>query len=147
MSLLFQSWCRLTSLIKRDINPVELISRGDHFLCRAQLNDALKCYQKASKLIYFDLNISKKEGMILGMMGRYMEAIATFDRALVIVPCDFEVWMNKGFNFWRLQRWKEALISFEKAISINPHDEYARHCRKLSKEEICRKKHGRERRD
>jgi len=94
-----------------------------------RLDEALGCYRQADRGCAV---IWKKEGLVLGMMGRYMEAIASLDKAAKIDSRDPYVWMHRGFNFWRLHRWDAALISFEKAILIDPDDAYARHCRAVT---------------
>jgi tetratricopeptide (TPR) repeat protein len=122
------------------LNVEDEILRGDSFLRDGRLDDALKCYRKASQIDPGNTRTWKKEGLVLGMMGRYMEAVAAFDRAIKLDPHDPWAWIHRGFNFWRLERWREARASFERAIVIDPGDEYARHCRKVTMEEMDRKR-------
>ncbi|MEA2045931.1 MAG: tetratricopeptide repeat protein [Euryarchaeota archaeon] len=112
------------------------IRRGDSFLWEGQLDEALGCYRQAARTGRGCVAIWKKEGLVLGMMGRYMEAIASLDKATKIDPRDPYAWMHRGFNLWRLRRWDAALTSFEKAILIDPDDAYARHCRAVTLKEL-----------
>jgi len=125
-------------LATRVPHPKDWIRRGDLHLRRAELNDALKCYRKAARISSGSIEIWKKEGIILGMMGRYMEAIVAFDQAAKVNPIDFQVWMHHGFTLWRLERWREARCCFERAIAVEPEDEYARYCREVSQEELVK---------
>ncbi len=78
--------------------------------------------------------------MVYGMMGRYMEAIASINRAIDIDPSDHQAWMHRGFLFWRLERWYDACASFKRAAALCPEDGYARHCISVTAEEMKRSK-------
>jgi tetratricopeptide (TPR) repeat protein len=113
----------------------DLIREGDFFLEEGRLDPALKLYQKAAEIDSGNTAI-KRSALVFGMMGRYMEAIASLDRAIKIDPSDHQIWMHRGFLFWRLERWDDALASFERAAAASPEDGYARHCIGVTAEEI-----------
>ena len=123
LRLLFSSLCRE----RPSPHLEELIREGDSHLKEGRLDPALKFYSKAARIDPGN-SAEKRSALIFGMMGRYMEAIASIDRAIDIDPFDHVAWMRRGFLFWRLERWKDALASFERAAALSPEDEYARYC-------------------
>jgi tetratricopeptide (TPR) repeat protein len=60
------------------------------------------------------------KGVILGILGRYEEAIAAYNNAIVINPQYAEAWSNKGKALSRLGLQEEAKEAFEKAHEIDP---------------------------
>ena len=117
----------------------ELIREGDSFLEEGRLDLALKLYRKAA-MIGPGSSAEKRSATVLGMMGRYMEAIASLDRAAKIDHFDHEIWMHRGFLFLRLERWQDALASFERAAALSPEDGYARYLRMEMAEEAKRRR-------
>jgi tetratricopeptide (TPR) repeat protein len=117
----------------------ELISEGDSHLKEGRLDPALDFYRKAAGIDPGN-SAEKRSAIVYGMMGRYMEAIASLDRAIEIDPFDHQIWMHRGFLFWRLERWKDALASFERAAALDPEDGYARYCTSATAAEIKRAK-------
>ncbi|HOO53690.1 MAG TPA: tetratricopeptide repeat protein [Methanothrix sp.] len=126
-----------SSVLRKRSSPdlQELISEGDNHLKEGRLDPALRLYRKAARIDPGN-SAEKRSALVLGMMGRYMEAIASLDRAIEIAPSDHQIWMHRGFLFWRLERWKDALASFERAAALSPEDGYARHCIGVTAEEI-----------
>ena len=122
-----------------------LIREGDGHLEDGDLDPSLKAYSKAARIDPGN-SAEKKSALVLGMMGRYMEAIAAIDRAIEIDPSDGSAWMHRGFLFLRLDRRREALASFERAIALDPGNDYARFCRTETAEEIRRADGGSRRR-
>jgi tetratricopeptide (TPR) repeat protein len=140
--LLFPSLRPLFSSLRRERSSLhleELIREGDSHLKEGRLDSALKFYSKAARIDPGN-SAEKRSALIFGMMGRYMEAIASIDRAIDINPFDHMAWMHRGFLFWRLERWKDALASFERAAALSPEDGYARHCIGVTAEEMRRSK-------
>jgi len=126
-------WQRRNNRGTRHDPHLDLHFCADTFLREGRLDEALELYRKAAWKSPCDMTSQKKIGLVLGMMGRYMEAIAAFDEALKIDPRDGQLWMHRGFNFWRLELWQDAQTCFERAIVIDPTDEYARYCQKVTK--------------
>ena len=120
----------------------DLIRKGDSRLKEGELDIALKSYRKAAR-VHPSSSAEKKAALVLGMMGRYMEAAASLDRAAKIDPQDPETWIFRGFLFWRLLRWEEALASFERAIALRPEDGYPRYYRDIAAEETAKRRRRR----
>lgn len=139
---LFSSFRPLFSPLRQKRSSPELqdlVRVGDSFLEEGRLNPALKLYLKAAGIDPGNTAM-KRSALVFGMMGRYMEAIASLDRAIEIDPSDHEAWMHRGFLFWRLEKWNDALASFERAAALCPEDGYARHCIGVTAEEIRKAK-------
>lgn len=81
---------------------------------------------------------AKRAARVYGMMGRYMEAIASIDRAAAIDPADAGPWMGRGFLLLRLERRRDALECFERAAALDPEDRYARYLIAETAEEMRR---------
>ena len=138
---LFSSLPLFSSLCRKRASPdlQELIREGDSLLEEGRLDPALKLYRKAARIDSGN-TAEKRSALVFGMMGRYMEAIASLDRAIEIDPLDRYPWMHRGFLFWRLDRWREALASFERARALDPQDGYARYCWMETAEEMKRRR-------
>ena len=125
------------NFLRRAAHPQGWVLRGDSHLKKAELNEALKCYRKVARTGSEGADIWEKEGIVLGMMGRYMEAIFAFGQASKVDSGNFQAQMHRGFAFMRLERWQKAQSCFERAIVIKPDDGYARYCRELCEEEMA----------
>ena len=113
----------------------DLIREGDGHLEEGYLDPALKAFSKAARIDPGN-SAEKKCALVLGMMGRYMEAISSIDRAAEIDPSDGVAWMHRGFLFLRLERRREALACFERALALDPENDYARYRCTETAEEI-----------
>ncbi len=136
---LFSSLCPPLPSVGSSADLRDLIIEGDRRLKEGKLDPALKSYRKATRIDPGN-SAEKKSALVFGMMGRYMEAIASLDQATKIDPFDHQVWMHRGFLLWRLERWREALASFERAAALDPEDGYARHCWIVTAEEMKRRR-------
>ncbi|MDF0590563.1 tetratricopeptide repeat protein [Candidatus Methanocrinis natronophilus] len=120
-------------------DPRRLIEEGNSSLKEGDLDHALNSYQRAAR-VRPSSSAERRSALVLGMMGRYMEAIASLDLAAEMEPLDPMPWIFRGFIFWRLERWQEATASFERAVALRPEEEYARYCRSISVEEINKRR-------
>lgn len=118
-------------------DPEELIRFGDAHLREGRLDLALKAYSKAARADP-GTSAEKKVAQVYGMMGRYMEAIASLDRAAAIDPADSFAWMGRGFLFLLLEMRRKALESFKRAAYLDPENGYARYLIFETAEEIRR---------
>jgi len=123
-------------------DPRRLIEKGNSSLKEGDLDLALNSYRRAAR-IRPSSSAERRSALVLGMMGRYMEAIGSLDRAAEMEPLDPMPWIFRGFIFWRLERWQEATASFERAVALRPEDGYARYCRAISAEEMNKRRRRR----
>ena len=61
-------------------------------------------------------------GVILGRLGRLIEALASYDRALELRPEFPDALNNRGNALSRLGRHEEAIASFRRVLEIQPRD-------------------------
>jgi len=96
---------------------------------RAHTNLKMKEYKYAlydfDKLIKLESTKFLEEawelrGLILGILGRYKEALISYDCVLKINPEKIEIWEAKGCILHKLGRYEEALISYDCVLKINP---------------------------
>jgi predicted O-linked N-acetylglucosamine transferase (SPINDLY family) len=59
-------------------------------------------------------------GVVLGRLGRYVEAIASFDRALAVAPQAAESWFGRAMSLIAIGRPQDAIASFDRAIADKP---------------------------
>ena len=58
-------------------------------------------------------------GEVLGLLGRYEEAVASYDRALELDPEFAIAWDNRGGALGMLGRYEEALLSCDRALELD----------------------------
>ncbi|UEC42573.1 MAG: hypothetical protein METHAR1v1_700024 [Methanothrix sp.] len=136
---LFSSRHLLSPSVGTSQDPLRLIEEGNSSLKEGDLDLALTSYQRAAR-IRPSGSAERRSALVLGMMGRYMEAIGSLDRAAEMEPLDPLPWIFRGFIFWRLERWQEATASFERAVALRPEEGYARYCRSISVEEMNKRR-------
>jgi protein O-GlcNAc transferase len=59
-------------------------------------------------------------GVVLGRLGRQVEAIASFDRALVVAPSSDESWYGRGMSLLAMNDPRQAIKSFDRVIALKP---------------------------
>lgn len=67
------------------------------------------------------------QGIALGNLGKYDEAIKAFDKAIDINPQYEAAWYLKGAALNRQGMYNESIQAYDKAIEINPRNESAWH--------------------
>ncbi len=63
--------------------------------------------------------------LVLGNLGRFEDAIASYDKALKFKPDYHEAWNNRGFALGNLGRLEDAIASCDKALKFKPDDHEA----------------------
>ncbi len=80
-----------------------------------------------NKAIELDLNYVKawtNRGWLLGELGRYDEALASYDKAIEVDPADADALFSRGWVLGELGRYGEALASSEEAIELGEQCSY-----------------------
>ncbi len=60
------------------------------------------------------------EGVVLGLLNRYPEAIAAFSQVLADRPNDSHAWYNKAITLRKLGRDQAAIAAFDVSLDIDP---------------------------
>jgi tetratricopeptide (TPR) repeat protein len=124
------------------INPelsITWFNKGKSFAALGSADEATKCVIKAAslglkeaqkvceqsgtlyKLPDLDADAKISEGIALGKLGRWQDALAYYDKALELTPMNPKGWLNKGQSLRKLGRLPEAVESFQQFVKYaNP---------------------------
>src|SRR3989339_467229 len=97
----------------------ELINKGIALGNLGRQQEAIVCFDEATKMDPRDPFVWNNKGVVLGNLGRQQEAIACYDKALEIDPRDASVWSNKGAALGNLGIYQEEIACYDKAIEID----------------------------
>ncbi|HET7391480.1 MAG TPA: tetratricopeptide repeat protein, partial [Nitrososphaeraceae archaeon] len=81
-------------------------------------DEALECFDKASKIRPDFAYPLYNKGYLLSKLEKYDEAIECIDKALKISPNFPHAWYTKGYVLNSLKRYGEAITYFDRAIEI-----------------------------
>ena len=62
----------------------------------------------------------RSRGLILNVMGRQAEAVASFERVIALYPKDTQTLLDHGIALHALGRLSQALLSFDRALAVSP---------------------------
>ena len=93
---------------------------GNAFNDLGQLDEAIKCYNKALAINPDFAEAHNNLGLALMELDQLDAAVKSYDKALAIKPDYAEVYFNCGILMARLKRMDEALVSCERAIALKP---------------------------
>ncbi|MCJ7444802.1 MAG: tetratricopeptide repeat protein [Methanotrichaceae archaeon] len=62
------------------------------------------------------------KGNVLGMQGKFDEAIQAYDKAIDLDPNFAKGWKTKGSALFGLGKYDEAIAAYDKAIQLDPND-------------------------
>jgi len=119
----------------QNLNNDDWLKRGSSLLKDGDLDSALRCYERSLGICPDNLDLLKRRGILLGMMGRYFEAIDSLKAAIRKDPRNGELWLLKGFMLLRLLRYDEAKICFERCALFSPGDVCALYMRDVVQSE------------
>ena len=76
--------------------PCTYVNKGIALGSLGQLDDAIKCCNKALELNPDDANPYINKGVALGSLGQFDDAIKCYNKALELNPDDANPYINKG---------------------------------------------------
>jgi tetratricopeptide (TPR) repeat protein len=77
-------------------------------------------------------------GVVLQMMKRHAEALASYDKAIALRPDHSGAYNSRGVTLRDMNRYAEALASYDKAIALKPDDAMAHNNRGVALQETKR---------
>ena len=83
---------------------------------------ALKCYERASRLLSDDTTIHYRIGFSLFRLGRYSESLSHFTKVIIYEPVHFNAHFMLGLAYTQLNEYQNALDHFQMACNLHPHD-------------------------
>ena len=92
-------------------------------IARFRAGDVAAALEAAEQLIArrpHDVEALDMRGSILGRMGRYREALASFDQALLYNPTFAGAWLGRGKALAGLDRSEEAASAYRRAVALQP---------------------------
>jgi tetratricopeptide (TPR) repeat protein len=84
------------------------------------LNNALKCYEKASKLDKKYSDPLNNIGTIYYERKKYPKAIRAYKRAIAIRDDFAPFYLNLGYAYFAEKQYDDSIVSFRKALQIDP---------------------------
>ena len=97
-----------------------LIGKGQALLHLGQVEEALRCFERAIALDPGNAEALIKRGMALEKLHKMEQALDSYDRAIAADSSMTVAYLHKGAVCNRLQRFQEALACYEKALKNQP---------------------------
>ena len=97
-----------------------LIGKGQALLNLGQVEEALRCFERATALDPGSAEALIKRGMALEKLHKMEQALDSYDRAIAADSSMTVAYLHKGAVCNRLQRFQEALACYEKALKSEP---------------------------
>jgi protein O-GlcNAc transferase len=94
--------------------------RGLSALQAGNLNEAERLLQAVTHAQPTHIRALNLLGVVLGRLGRYAEAMASYDRALASAPNSAEAWYGRGMTLLAIGRPLEAIASFDNVLAAKP---------------------------
>ncbi len=82
-----------------------------------------------------DISLMMSKGKVLGKMGRYQDAIATFSQVLTMEPSNTEALKERADNLIQDSQVDKAILDLNQAVALEPTDPWAYY--KLGMAELC----------
>lgn len=87
---------------------------------QAQLDPAMKCYEKASKLDSHYADPVNNIGTVWYERKKYSKAIRAYKRAIAIKDDFASFYMNLGYAYFADKKYEDAIASFHKTLALDP---------------------------
>ncbi|PYK97163.1 MAG: hypothetical protein DME19_17255 [Verrucomicrobia bacterium] len=96
------------------------IGKGQALLNLGQVDEALRCFDRAILLDPRNAEALLKRGMALEQLHRMEQALDSYERAIAADNSMTQAYLHKGAVCSRLLRFQEALACYEKALRAEP---------------------------
>lgn len=121
---IFQSYQQALEAIKKgtELNPdhVAYLNMGLCYMKMENLNESIKCYDKAIKVKPDCAEAYCNKGSCLNKRGNVNEAIQNYDKAIQLKPGYFAALSNKASLLTNLGKHNEAICCYDKATQSDP---------------------------
>jgi tetratricopeptide (TPR) repeat protein len=87
---------------------------------QAQLDQAIKCYQKAAKVDPHYADAQNNIGTVLYERKKFPKAIRSYKRAISIRDNFAPFYLNLGYAYFSQKDFENSIASFRKALEIDP---------------------------
>ena len=87
---------------------------------QAELDPAMKCYEKASKLDSHYADPVNNIGTVWYERKKYSKAIRAYKRAISIKDDFASFYMNLGYAYFADKKYEDAIASFHKTLALDP---------------------------
>src|ERR1700676_2506896 len=101
-------------------NPLYWNELGIAHHNQAQLDQAIKCYQKAAKVDPHYADAHNNIGTVLYERKKYPKAIRAYKRAISIREDFAPFYLNLGYAYFSQKDFENSIASFRKALQLDP---------------------------
>ena len=101
-------------------NPLYWNELGIALHNQAQLDQALKCYQKAVKVDPRYADAQNNIGTVLYERKKYPKAIRAYKRAISLRGDFAPFYLNLGYAYFGQKNFEDSIASFRKALELDP---------------------------
>jgi tetratricopeptide (TPR) repeat protein len=106
--------------VQQPKNAIYWNELGITFHSQSELEPALKCYQKASKLDGHYPDAINNMGTIWYERKKYSKAIRAYRKAISIRGDYAPFYLNLGYAYFGQKEYEDSIAAFHKALSIDP---------------------------
>jgi tetratricopeptide (TPR) repeat protein len=101
-------------------NPLYWNELGIAHHNQAQLDQAIKCYQKATKVDPHYADAQNNIGTVLYERKKFPKAIRAYKRAISIRGDFAPFYLNLGYAYFKQKDFENSIASFRKALQLDP---------------------------
>jgi len=116
----------------------EQLRRGIRFAELGRLEEALKCYEEATRIEPRFVYAWYNKGFVLQELGRFEQAVECYSEAINIDPSHVSAWYSKGVALAKVGRHREAIECFDQVLRLDPNLTLGREAKKKAEEELKR---------
>ena len=101
-------------------NPLYWNELGIAYHNQAQLDQAIKCYQKAAKVDPHYADAHNNIGTVLYERKKFPKAIRAYKRAISMRDNFAPFYLNLGYAYFKQRDFENSIASFRKALQLDP---------------------------